>query len=83
MQHLEMGNTKFCDGLIEYDKYKQVLDEFNSTLEKIEAINSSKIRVIICPKETLLDTIMTNNPADFITVDGEQVSDIMLNRGTV
>lgn len=83
MQHLEMGNTKFCDGLIEYDKYKQVLEEFNDTLEKLEAEKDPKIRVVIHSKKTLLDIIMTHNPADFITVDGSPISDIMLNRGVL
>ena len=76
MLQLDIGNSNYCDGTIQYEHYKKILSEFNSTLRQLEGINSPKLRVQIYPKKELLDIIMTSNPIDFIELDGVPIQTV-------
>ena len=67
---LDIGNSNYCDGTLQYERYKSILSEFNSTLRQLEGVKSPKLRVQIYPRKELLDVIMTSNPIDFIELDG-------------
>jgi predicted AlkP superfamily phosphohydrolase/phosphomutase len=80
IEQLELGNQRYCEGAITYDKYTKAINEFNDTLEKLEGKTSPKIRVVLFSQNELLDKVMELHPHDFITIDGEPIDDLYLAR---
>jgi proteasome lid subunit RPN8/RPN11 len=78
LTQIELGNSQFIDGNCDYVKYKSAIDEFNGILREM---TGPKIRVTLYSEDKLMDTIMTNNPQDFITINGKSIDDYKLERG--
>jgi len=82
VEQLEMGNQKYCEGQIQYNKYQKAIKEFNETLEKLEGKDSPSVRVVLFSENELLDKVMQMNPADFITINGTSITELWANRET-
>ena len=77
-EQLDMGNSNYCDGSINYTQYKKAVYEFNKTLKALEGVNTPKIRVKLYSESKLLDKCMTLNPIEFITIDNKSAYDLYL-----
>jgi len=76
MEQLDMGNSKYCEGAINYAKYSKAIREFNDTLERLEGKDSPKLRVDLHSENELLTKCMESHPHDFITIDGVPIGDL-------
>tara|TARA_R100001463_G_scaffold35623_3_gene77370 strand:+ start:4844 stop:5857 length:1014 start_codon:yes stop_codon:yes gene_type:complete len=80
IEQIEMGNQKYCEGQINYDKYMEAVAEFNDTLERLEGKDSPKIRVVTFSENELLDKCMQMHPPEFITVNGIAIDELWATR---